>query len=359
MSQPRLKIIGSIVGAALLAALIMYTGGFLATGRIAPGVEAGPPDAAAPTHKAQALERTWPEIYEAVGTVRPRTETTVESQVRAQVREVLVRPGTQVTAGEPLVVLDEKELSTRLGQATQDLNAARAALTLAEREYGRRSRLFATGSAPKQEVDRAKEVLERARAAHERALNQVEEARIARGYARVNAPESGVVIKRLVEPGDLALPGRPLIVMEARGGARLEAYVYEGLINQVSVGQKVTVKVPALAEPLAGRVDEIVPSADPLTRTFLVKVTLPNAEGLYSGMFGRLLIPVGERRVVLAPSQAVSRVGQLEMVLVRGADGRWRRVYVTTGKTADGQTEIMSGLKGGETIGWGEGADAR
>ena len=90
---------------------------------------------------------------------------------------------------------------------------------------------------------------------------------------------------------------------------------------------------------------------------FAVKVGLPPMDGLYSGMFGRLLVPVGERDVVLVPRSAVKRIGQLEVVTME-AGGRWQQIYVRTGRSEGKRVEILSGLKGGETLAVDGGNDA-
>jgi multidrug efflux pump subunit AcrA (membrane-fusion protein) len=105
---------------------------------------------------------------------------------------------------------------------------------------------------------------------------------------------------------------------------------------------------------MSGKIVEIAPSADPQTRAFLVKVHLPAEEGVYSGMFGRLLIPVGESRVIAAPAKAIFRVGQLEMVLVKAKEG-YQRMHVTTGRQKNHLIEILSGLSGNETLALGPG----
>jgi multidrug efflux pump subunit AcrA (membrane-fusion protein) len=97
-------------------------------------------------------------------------------------------------------------------------------------------------------------------------------------------------------------------------------------------------------------VDEFVPSADPVSRSFRVRVALPEIENLYPGMFARMRLPVGQRRAVTVPAESVTAVGQLRTVVVE-EDGRWERRYVTAGETRDGSTEILSGLSGGETVG--------
>jgi multidrug efflux pump subunit AcrA (membrane-fusion protein) len=177
----------------------------------------------------------------------------------------------------------------------------------------------------------------------------VEESRIALGYTRIEAQESGQVAKRMAEPGDMAWPGKALLLLQTRGALRLESLVREGLIHRIRVGSRMTVSVDVLDRELEGVVDEVVPFADPVTRTFLVKVSLPHAEGLYPGMFGRLLVPVGDHEIVTAPREAIVRVGQLEMVTVRVSD-RWERIFVKTGRAMGDRVEVLAGLDGGETL---------
>jgi len=241
--------------------------------------------------------------------------------------------------------------------------SARAVLTEAAAAYERTQTYYASEAATKQDLERAESVFRQARAGLERAEHSLQEAeagerqaakvveenRIALDYNRIEAPEAGEVAKRLTEPGDLAWPGKTLLVLQTRGALRLESMVREGLIHRIAVGSPMEVLVDVQDRTYKGAVEEIVPSADPLTRTFLVKVGLPRADGLYPGMFGRLIIPVGEREVVTVPKEAVTRVGQLEMVTLRSGE-RWERVFVTTGRTLGDRVEILSGLHGGETL---------
>ncbi len=345
--------------------------------------------------EAAATSRDIVEWYEAVGTIRPKTETTVESQVQAKILEVKVRPGQTVEKGDLLVVLDDRELAARAERADQAVASARASRNQAreaiasakaafdnvQADHQRIKTLFASRTVTAQEMDRseaeflrAQSALEQARDGFEAAEGQVaqaekalEEARIASGHARIQAQAAGEVVKRLAEPGDLALPGKPLLVLHTGRALRLEALVREGLISRVKLGDTFPVRVTALAVPgaapglaggpdadgsggLSATVEEIVPSADPLTRTFLVKAALPETPGLYPGMFGRLFIPLGTRQAVVVPRNAVRRVGQLEMVTVKDGETT-RSSAVKTGQALDGgYVEILSGLAGGETL---------
>ena len=352
--------------------------------KIEPGVfTAVEKTAFSPSQTAVADIQEADQWYAAVGTIRPKTETRIEARVTGQVLAVQVHPGDPVTKGTLLVSLDNRQLTSRQDQARQALktaqagreqarhalDAARAAFKQAESNYNRVKTYYQNQAATAQELEkaestyrqteadvkRAEEALTAADAGIMQARAVVNESGISLEYTRILAPEDGVVLKRFVEPGDLALPGKPLVALRTSGALRLEAYVREGLIARVTPGATLDVDIATLNQVVAATVEEIVPYADPDSRTFLVKAAIPPVEGLYPGMFGKLRIPVGRQRIVTIPGDAVRRVGQLEQVRVRIGD-TWQIRHVKTGIRLGDAVEILSGLEGSETIGW-EGTD--
>jgi multidrug efflux pump subunit AcrA (membrane-fusion protein) len=130
----------------------------------------------------------------------------------------------------------------------------------------------------------------------------------------------------------------------------LEASVRESVASRLQENQRLTAEIDVLDKRYKGVVDEIVPSADPGSRTFLVKVSLTGGSGLYPGMFGRLLIPIGQIEKIYVPYDAVTHVGQLDFVMVNTEQGAVRR-YVRLGERASGERiAVMSGLKAGEQV---------
>lgn len=343
----RLAFLGG--GLAALVLIILYSGGFLATGKVRPGHLEAPAASGPAPATAQAENTMITECYEAVGSVRPRSEATVEAQVPGRVLRVDARAGQTVARGQVLVVLEDRQLQAKMEQARQGLAAAKANLDRAQAEYQRVQGFAKAEAATPQNLEQAKAAFLAAQAGMRGAEKQVEEAQVGLGYTQVSAPATGQVVRRLVEPGDLAMPGKPLLLIQTLGGYRLEAQVREGLADQVSLGRKLEVVIPSLPSRCQGVVEEVSPAVDPLTRSFTVKVGLEGLPGLRAGLFGRLLVPVGQRPAVLAPKQALRRVGQLEMVSLKVADG-WRLIYVRTGQEQDGKVEVFSGLKGGETL---------
>lgn len=368
----------AMLGAVIMFLVLWMTDSF-ESGIIEKGRIVSTRNAEAPAGTAVVRLTTVPVIYEAVGTVRPETEAAIEAQVTGKVLKVLVRSGQKVSRGDDLLVLDSRELKTRMESAEQGLksaqaaerqareaiNAAKAESDTATATWKRMKKLFADKVATQDELDRVEAAYLKAKAAFaqagdgldaasagvRQARKGVEATRINLGYTTITAPADGEVAKRMVEPGDLAFPGKTLMLIQTGGALRLEALVREGVIGQVRIGQKLAVDIQALGERAEAVVEEVVPSADPLTRTFLVKAGLDPLPGLYPGMFGRLLIPVAEKQVVLIPEKAVSRVGQLETVLVKSGEN-WEPVYVRSGALHDNKLEILSGLSGNETIGF-------
>jgi RND family efflux transporter MFP subunit len=104
-----------------------------------------------------------------------------------------------------------------------------------------------------------------------------------------------------------------------------------------------------LNQIVVGTVSEISPIADPVSRTFRVKLDLPPVDGLRTGQFGRVSVPVAETRLLLVPREAVLKRGQMEIVFVV-RDGRASLRLVKTGKALDGRVEVLSGLEEGDSV---------
>lgn len=290
-----------------------------------------------------------PVVESAVGTVRATSEATISSRLAARVVAVPLRAGQQVGKGDLLVQLDDSDLKARLQQVEAQVRAALATREQATREEARLRGLPERGAATQFEYDQAQARLQAAIAEVQRAEQAVVEVRSLLEYATLRAPMSGIVVDKKVEIGDTVTPGQVLLTMYDPSKMQLEASVRESLAARLRVGQTIAVKLDALEHACDGTISEIVPRAEAASRSFLVKVTGPCPEGVYSGMFGRLLIPLDEEQVLLVPASAVRRVGQLQLVDVL-RDGQLVRRSVRVGRSIEGMLEIVSGLSEGERV---------
>lgn len=328
----------------------------------------------------QALRLTtaeWPATYEVTGTVRARTASVISAKVMGYVREVHVQVGDRVRQGQVLVRLDSRDLDASWRQAQAALAearsavpeaenavaAAKAGLELAQVTFRRMEDLFRKRSISNQEFDEASAKLKLAQANYEMAqsrrrqldskIQQAEQAlqaaAVARSYAEITAPFDGVVTEKSVEPGNLAAPGTPLLVLERAQSYRLEVPVEESRWNAVRLGQPVSVRLEALNRILEGRVAEIAPGVDAAARSFVVKIDLPAVEGLRSGLFARAVFPLGRRKLLAVPASAVLTRGQLTAVYVV-EDQRARLRLVTLGNRAGDRVEVLSGLSEGDLV---------
>ena len=286
------------------------------------------------------------------GTVRPVREAFVSSRVTGPVVAVNVAPGERVSTGEPMVEIQPETAEGQASQAAGGLAEAEAALALAERNYERFKALHEQNAASDLELDRARAQYEQARAAVQRAQGAVRAADAVAAETDVRAPFAGRVVDTLVEVGDMAAPGRPLVHLESVAGQQIRLVVRESDIDRLRVGQEVEVSIDARPSlgPVMGTVVEIVPASDPRTHTFDVRVDLVGVE-LPTGLAGRATIEGDPVTRVAVPGRAVHRRGGLELVVVRTDEGLSRTVAVTTGdELGEGMVEVLSGLEPGDEV---------
>ena len=272
---------------------------------------------------------------EVVGTVQAKLHATLEAKLSGRIDKMPVLLGQAVKAGQLVAHLDAAELKARLEQAE-------AILQQAERDWQRTSGLFDQQAATRSDFDAADSRYRVAKAA-------VAEAQAMMGHVEILAPFDGVVTKKWADVGDLANPGKPLIGIEDPSILQLEADVPQAIASRIQQDARLAIRVDSLKDELAGTVREIAPTADPASRTFRVKLDLPQTAGLKSGQFGRLVVPVGESSSVRVPASAVVLRGQLEILFVV-ANQRAQLHLVKTGRTIGDEVEILAGLESGESV---------
>jgi RND family efflux transporter MFP subunit len=316
-------------------------------------------------------------FYEAMGTVRAKTAATLSSKLMGMVKAVNVGEGDFVKKGSVLILIDDSQVNAQLSQAEEALAGAQkeyaasqsaaesagAASKLAGATYERYLNLMRDESASRQEFD---EVDARKRQA-DAALSQAESIVQASGHrvkqadaalasamslkkdSVITAPYDALVTAKMVEPGDLASPGSPLLTVEGREGYYVELVVPESQVKNAGVGKKVNVIIPAINDlSFEGVIGTLVTAADSRTRSFLVKINFKARDGIHTGMYARIRIPSEESNTLLVPSPAIVYQGQLTGVYVVDHENKARFRLVRTGKAFDKSVEIISGLKEGE-----------
>jgi RND family efflux transporter MFP subunit len=267
------------------------------------------------------------EVVYATGFVEPRRPVAISSRVTAPVTAVLVDEGDRVSRGQALAFLDSVDQRQTITQlAAQTLNA--------EQDERRALMLFKQGWTTRAARDRAVATASAARAAEAAARARLDQ------YA-IRAGISGVILRRDVEPGDLATAAKTLFELGDSNSLRVTATVDERDIPLVRKGANVMMSSEAYpGRVIRGRVYEITPGGDPDQRAFRVRIAPDAAAQLPIGLTLEVNIMVSEKqRTLLVPAGAI-RDGAVWVVEA----GRARKVAVTTGNRGTGETEIVSGV---------------
>jgi len=305
-----------------------------------------------PTATAEVEAVMVPVWYEAVGTVAPSKTVAVAPQTDGNIVEMLTDVGQTVKAGDILFRIDSRTIDASLSQAEASLDAAIAAADLTASSRARVLRLFDQEAATTEQLEAANSADEQARAAVKRAEQGVVGIRTQLSYTQVISPIDGVVANRFADAGDLAMPGKPVLQLDGPSALDLVAAVRESNISMFSLGEEVEVLFPTTGLRCTATIREMQPAGDPTTRSFRVKMSLPADSQVRIGMYGKLRMQTEERKVAAIPAAGISRVGQLETVMVKTGD-TWLRRFIRTGdETKDGFVEVLSGLDAGQTIGW-------
>lgn len=335
------------------------------------------------------------EFYEAVGTVRSRNTSQISSRVMGNIVAIHVHEGDTVHAGQTLIEIENRDAKisvdkaeAALRESTQGLDesergiraaesgqtAAQAADALASSTLKRYQVLFDRHSVSPQEFDevrtrseiaraeeqRAERMLQMARSKKTQAMARIDQAKAAVadawlnvGYARISSPINGIVLSKQAGIGNLATPGMPLLTIEDNSVFQLEVSVEESKVGTIHLHDQVRTVIDSLGrDERVGTVEEIIPATEPNSRSFIVKISLPELHGqqIQSGLYGKARFAGGQQQVLSVPQKAVTERGQLTSVFVVDTSGIARMRLIRTGKTFGENIEVLSGLSDGEQI---------
>jgi len=258
----------------------------------------------------------------------------IATRMSGTVERMLVEVGARVRAGDALVALDASDVEARVA-------GARAQEDLAGRTFQRIQNLQRDGAASQQELDQATAALEAARA-------QRTEAEAQQAYAVVRAPFDGLITRRLADPGDLAVPGRPLLTIVAPGALKVVADLPAARAGSLATGGVASVRVEGAIHPV--RISRVVPALGGGSRTFRVEAAFQRGvAGLIPGTYARLEVEAGGEGPRWVPADAVVDRGQLTGVWAVESD-TVRLRWVRLGQRRPGAVELLAGPAGMDVV---------
>lgn len=325
------------------------------------------------------------------GTIVPEEQANTSSMLLAEVNRVLVKEGSIVKKGDAVIILDSAQVQAQVNQASAYIDAVKsqvksidetigqvqigidqAKMTYEndEKTYERIKTLYENGIASENDYDnihtkyllsesefkKAEAALAVTKAKKGELTAQIQTAQVGYNSANVNlknatlrAPFDGVVVDRMVDVGDMASPGMPLVTIET-APYYLEVFVNESQQANISIDDKVEVTIDSINETFQSIVKKISPRIDPASRTLKVEIQLPAEVEFSSGMFGHAVLNHIEAEGIFIPKTAIAHWSQITSVYVVDEQDIIHLRYVQLGDEKGDFIEVLSGLDEGEKI---------
>jgi RND family efflux transporter MFP subunit len=312
----------------------------------------GAAGAQAPAASAAVELREVDDFYAADAVIESLHQATVSAQIAGQLTRLLVDAGDRVQRGQLLARIDTREADAQLASAGAQVAQAEAALTQAQLNYERTKSLVAQNFLSQSALDKADADLKTARAALEAARAGTTQAATGRSFAELRAPIDGVVTRRLMEPGELATPGRGVVEIHDPGALRAVGTIPQFVLPRTARVERAEIELPSLQRRLKASRVTVLPAADPRLLSTQVRAELPAdaPAGIVPGTAAKVLVPIGRSRKLVVPAAAVIRRSELTAVYVLTDGARQLRQVRVGNRVGDDAVEVLAGLTAGERV---------
>lgn len=286
------------------------------------------------------------QTYRIEGLVEATRQSTVSAQIAGRVKEIHFDVGDRVKQGQVIVRIDEREAAQALAGSQGQVLQAQANMQNAKATYERSKQLFAQKFISQAALDKALADYQAAQGQSAAIQAGASQANLTHGYTAVLAPYAGVVASRLVEVGEMVMPGKPLMTGFDPSDLRVLVSVPQDKLAEVGGQPDVRIEIPSLNRWIKAASVTVQPVADTRTHSTQVRVNLPtNEAGIYPGMFVRAHFVVGKANKLVIPSSAVLRRSEVVGVYVVDSKGTAQLRQVRLGEaSAEGTVEVLAGL---------------
>jgi len=225
-------------------------------------------------------------------TVISDNEKFITSRFMGFVKELKVSEGSKVKKGQLLYKIDTTDIDAKKRQATLQVSMYQTQFEIVKRNYERFSRLYKKGLVSKAQVEELKMNYDNLQDMIDVAKAQLQEVNNQYKYLAIKAPNDGVITRKMVKVGEMAIPGMPALVLTDLSNLKIKAEVSETNLFKIKIGEKVTVSIPSLHYTTQGKIESIIPSSNPMTHTFMIKIAFKATSQVYPGMYAKVSIKV-------------------------------------------------------------------
>jgi len=279
------------------------------------------------------------------GSLRAVNSAVLKARVAGELQGLTVREGDVVAAGQVIARVDPTESQQRLRQATEQADASKAQIDIAQRQWENNKALVEQGFISKTALDTSLNTLNAAKATYRATVAAAEVARKTLDDTVLRAPIAGVVSQRVAQPGERISVDAKVVEIVDLSRLELEATLTAADSVQVRVGQQAQLQVEGLAAPVAARVVRINPSAQAGSRSVLAYLALDSTAGLRQGLFAQGQLATGRANGIAVPLTAI-RTDKPSPYVQVVESGRVAHRPVTPGARGEAEHETWVALEG-------------
>jgi len=226
------------------------------------------------------------------GTVISDNEKYITSRFMGFIKTVNVSEGDIVKKGKLLYSIDSTEIDSKKRQALLSIQMYENQYITMQRNYERFQRLYKKGLVSKFEVEQLELGSKNLKDMVEISKLQVKEVENQYKYLTIKAPNDDVIVKKNIKSGEMAIPGMPALVLSDLSTLKIKTEVSENDLKNIFLGQKAKIEIPSMGLLTDGKITAIIPSSNPMTHTFTIKLSFKDISNVYPGMYSKVFIEV-------------------------------------------------------------------
>lgn len=223
-------------------------------------------------------------------TVISDNEKFITSRFMGFIKKVNVSEGDTVKKGDLLYSIDSTEIDSKKKQAQLQVQMYDNQFQIMKRNYERFKRLLAKGLVSKFEVEQLELGTKNLEDMVKISRAQVAEVENQYRYLTIKAPNDGVIIRKNIKAGEMAIPGMPALVLSDLSSLKIKSEIAETDLKNIHIGQSAKIEIPSLGANINGKIESIIPSSNPMTHTFNIKLSFEKLKDVYPGMYAKVYI---------------------------------------------------------------------
>lgn len=284
-----------------------------------------------------------PRIHEAAGQITSSKTIDLSSRVSGYISSLIPAEGEIVQAGSILIEIDSTKVESSILQTKASLEQAMLELEDAQTDVKRFRELIKTNFISEERFRKANLRVVRAKTAIDKAKAELNGKKSELAYAKIKSPTRARILEHLSKPGDLAVPGVPILRIEALGQLRFETWVPISINEQISIGQSILLELDGKLNPINAVVTEIVRSADPVTQRYKVRLGIPENTALMVGHYGTAKFKLGVDNLSTVNNKALIQRAGIDGVFIIDSTNKARFRTVRLGRNWNGRRELLAG----------------